>query len=161
MTDQSRISGIAADPHPAEDNRTAYDLNLVYATVDRGDVKVWFTWNRLTGEPCMVLTRNLAIISASRIIPCVIPLQSAWAWTEEVGDEHHAMGTAAIFCANIGFNPHNLRNVTRLVGIVRDLLGDLISMPPLPEDGKQVLADILHTDADTGSQKHVEVIGHA
>ncbi len=158
-TDQSPL-GITPDSAPSDAYRHALDLTVTHRTYTRGDVMVWLTWLRRADrhEPCMVLTPRAILTSHERIIPCIVPLSQAWKWSEEVGDQDHAAVTAAIFCANLGFNPYNPKNVFKLMGIVRDYLGDLISTPPRPTDLPRVTAAVMEIhNGSTGKTTEIEV----
>lgn len=147
-------------PRSEEAYKVALDLTVRKAVHSRGDVLVWLTWNRITSEPCMVLTRKDAHLGHERVIPCIIPLRRAWAWSEHLGDEADIAHTVGLFCVNMGFldSPKNLR---RILGVVRDYLGDLLLMPPMPTDTQVVAADALITDNATGKVKHMEIRDHA
>lgn len=138
-----------------------YDLSKCHATHSRGDLMVWMTWNRVTGEPCIVITPKRAVISAETCVPCIVPLNRAWVWDERIGDVAEAELSAALFCANLGFNPYNVRNVTKLLGIVRDFLQDLLTMPPLPSGDREIVAEAVITDNATGKQSFKEISDHA
>lgn len=109
----------------------------------------------------MVLTPRVRKINHERIIPCVIPQTRAWAWSEEVGDEGDIVINAAIFAANLGLDPNNIKNIHRIVGIVRDLMTDLLEIPPRPRDHHEVVADMIITDNSTGKELYREVKDHA
>jgi hypothetical protein len=141
--------------------RAPYDLTKNHAVYSRGDVLIWLTWNFLTGQRCMVLTPRVDRINHERITPCVILQDDAWRWAEETGDEGDVAITAAIFCANLGFNPNNIKNVIKIVSIVRDLMGELLALPPMPREGMEVAADLIITNNDTGQEVHREVKDHA
>lgn len=158
-TDQSPL-GITPDTAPSDSYRHAIDLAVTHRTHARGDIMVWMTWLRRAErqEPCMVLTPRSVLISADRVVPCIVPMDQAWRWSEEVGDEEHALITGAIFCANLGFNPYNPKNVHKIVGIVREYLGDLVTMPPRPKDVPQAVAAIMEVhNGDTGQITEFEV----
>ncbi|HEV8033937.1 hypothetical protein [Yoonia sp.] len=155
MTQHTTIENDAAE------YKAPYDLRISHATYRRGDVLVWLTWNQNTGEAAMVLTPRMERIHHERIIPCVVPLSRAWAWAEETGDEGDIVVNAALFAANLGFNPNNLANVRKIIGIVRNHLGDLLAVPPRPRDHHTIVADMIVTDNATGKTKHIEVKDHA
>lgn len=145
----------------ASEYKAPYDLRIAHAVYKRGDVLVFLTWNQNTGEAAMVLTPRVDKISHDRIIPCVIPLSRAWAWAEETGDEGDIVINAALFAANLGINPNNLNNIHKIMGIVRDHLGDLLAVPPRPRDHHEVVADMIITNNTTGKETHREVKDHA
>jgi len=162
MTQQQNFLNNPSTPDiDTDEYKAPYDLRISHACYSRGDILVWITWNQTTGEAAMILTPRVDKISHERIIPCVIPLSRAWAWAEETGDEGDTVINAGLFCANLGFNPNNLKNVIRVMGIVRDHLGDLLSTPPRPRDHFAVTADVTVTNTDTGSVTHHEVTDHA
>lgn len=145
-------------PEPASGFRHALDLRQSHAVYSRGDVLVWVTWLRTTREPALVLTPRAAVVSHERVIPCVVPMSRAWAWAEETGDLGDILPTVGMFLANLGFNPLNRRNVTKLLGIVRDHLGDLLTCPPMPEGvERRVVADmtIVNRTTDTTIEREV------
>lgn len=145
----------------AKEHKPAYDLTVSHATHRRGDLQVWLTWNRNTSEPCLVVTPRDPHLSNANVIPCIVPLNRAWVWDERVGDQAEAEFAAALFSMNLGFNPYNPRNVHKLLGIVRDYLGDLLTMPPLPTGDRQTVAEAIITDNATGAQTFKEVSDHA
>jgi hypothetical protein len=142
--------------------RHDFDLSRSHACYSRGDVLVWLTWRRSTGEPCMVLTPKRGHISHERVVPCVVPMGRAWAWSEEVGDLADILTTVGIFLANLGINPMRPQNVRRLIGVVRDHIGDLLAMPPMPpsEDAEPV-GMLTIENRSTGQTIEREVTDHA
>ncbi len=145
---------------PRESYRIAIDLTITHGVWRRGDLIVWLTWHMLRGEPLLVLTPN-EIAHHERVIPCVVPLSAAWKWDERTGDEEQATITAAIFCANLGFSPYRRPNVLRVMSTIREHLGDLLSMPPMPDDTREKAAEIVITDNATGKVAEQEVTDHA
>jgi hypothetical protein len=142
--------------------KTAYDLEIRHQVYLRGDIMVWLTWNLITGRPSMVLTPVDKIISHERCVPCVIPLDTAWRWSRDHWfNENSPILQAARFLANLGFNPHNKKSVIRLLGIINDYLPELIAMPPLPTDRREIAADALIIDNSTGKVTHKEIRDYA
>lgn len=155
MTDPQSIQ-TAAEPPIAF--RHALDLRQCQAVYSRGDVLVWVTWLRTTKEPALVLTPRRAVVSHDRVVPCVVPMSRAWAWAEETGDMGDILPTVGIFLANLGFNPLNKRNVLKLIGIIRDHLGDLITCPPMPHGlDRRHVADMTIVNRTTGTTIECEV----
>lgn len=154
MTSQSLIM-------PEKSYKAALDLNIRKALHTRGDVLVWLTWSLHTGEACMVLTAKDRHTTHERLVPCIIPLHRAWVWDEAIGDEEQTNLSAVIFAANLGFNPENVKTIFKIKGIVRDYLGDLLSMPPLPSDSAQVAAEAVIHNATTGEEVFKEIKDHA
>lgn len=155
------MTGLILPDAPAPDPTTyrhALDLRQCHAAYRRGDVLVWITWLRTTKDPCIVLTPRTRPVSHERIIPCIVPMARAWAWAEETGDLRDIMVTAGIFAANLGFNPMNPNNVRKIIGIVRDHLGDLLSCPPMPaSEDRRVVGELTIVHRDTGETLEREV----
>lgn len=151
----------SADSDGTEHYRAALDLSICHATFTRGDVVVWLTWLRRGGrwEPAMVLTpKRMLSISHDRVTPCVVPMSRAWVWAEETGDYAECLLNAGVFCANLGFNPFNPKNPLKVIGIIRDHLGDLLTIPPRYEGLRDtVAAEMVVTDNATGKTKDIEV----
>lgn len=143
------------------ENKPRYDLNVYHKRFLRGGLTLWVTWDRITGRPCMVITPDMQRMSHENVVPCVVPLDRAWAWSEEVGDEHETNISSGIFCANLGMNPLEPRNVFAIKDLIRNHLGDLIACPPLPVEDKEIAADALIHDASTGKVTHKEIKDHA
>ncbi len=99
-------------------------------------------------EPCMVIIPRYQKIS--EITPCIIPLSSAWKWTEEVGDHIWSAHTAVSFAMVLPINPFSEPDVNLLLDVIRGRLSDLLSMPPAPDLGKDIAGDITMTDRNTG-----------
>lgn len=152
------------EANPPVETRHAIDLTICHNVFPRGDVLVWMTWiyRGKRYEPCIALTNKSAMTSHERVIPCIVPLGQAYLWSEEVGDEDHAIGTAAVFAANMGFNPMNHKNAFRIAGIIRDYLGDLLQMPPRPTDPQRTTAALMTVEnRTTGTTLEMEVKDNA
>lgn len=149
------------DSDGTEHYRHALDLTVTDGPpVRRGDVLIYKTWLRRGGvwEACLVLVPRMALVSNERITPCVVPLSRAHVWAEETGDFQECLINAGYFCANLGFNPYNPKNPMKIIGIVRDMLDDLIRIPPRFEDApREVTAEMEVIDNQTGKVKEIEV----
>lgn len=139
----------------------AFKLDISHATHTRGSVTIWLTWNRLNGRPCMVLTPTDMRGGHERVTPCVIPLEQAHVWDEDIGELHHANFMAALFCANLGFNPYQIKNILKVQGYIRDYIEDLIRMPPMPPDHREITAEAIITDNTSGKETFKEIADHA
>ncbi|SDX73682.1 hypothetical protein [Roseicitreum antarcticum] len=148
------------DSDGTEAYRHALDLTVNHKVISRGDVLIYCTWLRRAGqwEACLVLVPKGAVLSAERVVPCIVPLSRAYAWAEETGDFGDCLINAGYFCANLGFNPVNPKNPMKIIGIIRDCLHDLLTIPPRYEDApKTVTAEMEVTDNATGKVKEIEV----
>ncbi|WP_238368276.1 hypothetical protein [Mesobacterium pallidum] len=138
-------------------HRPALDLRMSHSIHQLGDLAAFLTWWLEDGEPAMVLMAP----GTRHARPCVVHLNNAHQWAEETNDDDsYAERMAAEFCADLGLNPLQRSNVYRIMSIVRDLLGDLTQMPPMPPWLNQKVGDLLVTDNTTGSVTHKEVSDH-
>ncbi|WP_036289558.1 hypothetical protein [Methylosinus sp. PW1] len=137
---------------------TQHDLDLTKTHFVRtfGDITAIGAWFGQKKRPALVLAPT-ARLGIAPIIPCVVPLSSAWKWAEETGDGRLCARLSVSFADYLGLNSANVRDVMRVTSIIRECLGDLISMPPKPIEDSIVVADIIRTD-ESGKQQHHEVI---
>lgn len=133
------------------------DLNLRLWERTVGDITIIGTWIMTTKRPCLVLVPSHTDPTYERITPCIVPLDMAFAWDEHTGDAADTAAMSYQFAASLGLNPAEPRNVMRITSIVRDSLGDLLMMPPLPRSENRTMADILITDAN-GRSTEAEIV---
>jgi hypothetical protein len=142
--------------------RPALDLTRYHARYRHGDLTVYLTWwlaSDAGPRPCLVLIPTHAQ-SYERATPCIVPLPQAWIWSE-IGDGAYAARTAFAFAEALGLDPGNVNNVIRVRSIIVDHLGDLLSIPPMPNDMREaiVLGEAKVTDREGGNVvKHHEVV---
>ena len=150
-----------SDSDGTEHYRPAIDLTVTHGPpISRGDVLVYRTWLRRSGqwEACLVLVPRTVLTSNKRVIPCIVPLSRAHVWAEETGDFQECLINAGYFCANLGFNPYNPKKPLKIMGIIRDLLGELITIPPRFEGApRQITAEMEVIDNQTGKVTEMEV----
>lgn len=132
------------------------DLRNRAWTQRRGNITVIGTWIGRDEEyqPCMVLIRTGDEYNPE-LIPCAIPLEDCWIWSEEIGDGARSFHSARQFAEvlRLDDNPHTIR---RIVGIIHDHLGDLVSTPPhRPRGQGEVLAEVTVTHQATGQSHEV------
>lgn len=132
--------------------RHALDLTQCAFKARHGDLLVFGSWFGDKLEPCLAITETYRL-GLRPVVPCVVPLSAAFAWDEHRGDILHTAATAAIFADKLGLDP--LSGPVRVVSLIREHLGDLISMPPKPAE-RVVVADAIRTDAD-GREHHTEI----
>lgn len=133
------------------------DLRISHGVYRDGDVSIYLSWLLTTGDPCIVLTRAFAEQHHEKIIPCVVQLDNAYLWAEETAEGNYVDLMAGRFAANLGLDPLKRSDVIRVQGIIRDWLGELINMPPMPTDLRRKVADMLITNNETGEIIHKEV----
>jgi hypothetical protein len=140
----------------------AFNLSMCQNTYERGDIKVWMTWNFETGRPCMVLTPNVRKIRPSRVVPCVITLDTIHKWMEDAPKDARvdAAATAIGMSQALGLPP-SPHSALRVMSLIRDYLEELVHMPPVPSYSQITRADAIITDPNTGKQYHKEVTDHA
>jgi|AntRauTorckE5430_2_1112549.scaffolds.fasta_scaffold04137_2 hypothetical protein len=142
------------------DSEPILDLDLRHKTLVRGDITVIFTWLLSNQRPCMVLVPTKIMPTHERTMPCIVPLDIAFAWDEVTGDAAETAAMSFQFAAGLGMNPMEMRNVIKVTSVVRDCLGDLLRMPMFPADQREVVADVLITDTDTGKTTEAEAVDH-
>lgn len=141
----------------------AINLTVTYGDpIVRGDITVYRTWLKLADghQACLVLLpTGHMFMNRDQLVPCVVPLSMAHKWAEETGDFGDCLISAGHFCANLGWNPMNPKNPFRIISIIRDLLGDLISIPPREAyaPDRVVAAEMEVIDNATGKVKEIEV----
>lgn len=140
--------------------RAALDLTKTAWTRVKGDVTVYATWILTTGRPCLVLLPTNRLSNSEHLIPCLVPLDMAYLWDEHVGDPVHCARTTVQFAQALGINEYEPRNLIRLTSIIREHLGDLLTMPPLPDEATDVVADAILTDPNTGKTREKEITDH-
>lgn len=132
------------------------DLTQTHGQRRYGDITAFFSWHGDKREPCLAMlpTKLIGTDGVRAIKVCIVPMSSAWRWDEHTGDGRHAAFTSAQFAISMGFTPDVPRCVA-ITNIVRDCLGDLLTMPPKPRDLVTV-ADAIRIDAD-GREHHSEI----
>ena len=135
----------------------ALDLTKYWERRTHGDITAFYTW-LYTGEdyePALVLVPTYRQ-HHEKTTPCVVPLRNAWKWDEYLGDPAGCARTCYQFADFLGLNQLSAMTCQRIASIIRDGLGDLVSIPPKPTERK-VVADAIITDHN-GRQRHAEVL---
>lgn len=128
--------------------KTAIDLGRTHFDHITYGIRVMGAWLRIDPiGPCLVLCADNADLR--HITPCIVPLQTAWAWDEKIGDTIKAELMAADFAHTMGGNPFDKAMRHRVMSAIRARLPDLITMPPEPPV-EQVLAGHLIARTEHG-----------
>lgn len=135
----------------------ALDLTRRHFTVRRGDLWLIGTWIRREGRwsQCLVLVRP-GDLGKEEAVPCVITIDKAWIWSEDVGDLFQAAHMTAGFLEALRMEPSD-RNINRIRGLVHDHLGDLLAIPPFRSPDRGVVADAILTDQH-GRTRNAEIV---
>lgn len=147
MTDQS--------PSPTTP-QVALDLSRNHAVHRLGDITVHMTWTHHDRKPCIVLIPAATPLHFDRVTPCIVPMDAAWLWDEHTGDGAHAASVSFMFCNALGFTPSPQR-LMRITSIIRDLLGDLVLMPPMPAHEQTAVGTMIVTDRMSGKTLEKEL----
>ncbi|CAM8654895.1 hypothetical protein [Sphingobium cupriresistens] len=131
----------------------ALDLTRYHARYQRGDLTVFLTWFGDTLAPCLVLVPS-HYEGHERVTPCVVLQKDAWIWSEAIGDGSHCAGTSYQFLHFLRVSP-TPTNCIRITSIIRDHIGDLLSIPPAPFE-TAIVADVIRRDID-GKEHYSEV----
>lgn len=134
----------------------ALDLTQYHRRYERGDITVYLTWFGGKHKPVMVLV-NTNRLGGDNCVPVVIPQENAWLWTEEKGNPQEAARSAFVFAHALDLDVHNRITLIRIASTIRDLIDDLVMMPPKPTT-EVVVADAFRTDRNTGKVTHQEII---
>lgn len=135
----------------------ALDLTRYHAKRQHGDITAYQTWFGPEQRPALVLIPTYRQ-HHEKTTPCVVPLDNAWKWDEHIGDPEGCARTCVEFAGHLGLDPLSMMTCQRIASIIRDTLGELISIPPKPTESV-VVADAIITDG-RGKQRHAEVVDH-
>lgn len=129
--------------------RPVIDLSIRHFERRTGPFTLIGTWLKTeTREPCLVILPRFRKIEQS--VPCIIPLSSAWRWSEEYGDPLWAALTAIGFAKVMpSLDPLKVSDVNKVLDAVRGCLGDLAAMPPSVFERK-IAGDMKFTNRETG-----------
>lgn len=135
----------------------ALDLNKCHARREIGDMTLFMTWLRREHDwhPCLVIL-PAALVGKAGATPCVVPLDNAWRWSPDIGDGAHCARTAFEFCEALRLNPYEPRNLVKVAVMIQDHIGDLLRIPPRPQE-RNVVAEAFLTDRETGKVGYQEV----
>lgn len=136
------------------------DLDRRHKTFTHGDLTVILTWFLHNGRGCLVIVPTFRKLNYERVMPCIVPLDHAYLWDEHMGDGAHCAQVSIAFARALGINPHEVYNLVRLSSIIREHLGDLITIPPMPQSEQQTVADVLMTNTNTGKTVEREIIDY-
>lgn len=133
------------------------DLSKRAWTRARGDLTAIGAWLSIGGRfrPCMVLIRTGDELS-EHAVPCIITMDKAWIWSEEVGDMALAADILAGFLRALRLSPDR-RDTFRVLSLIRDHLGDLLTIPPYRPEQGGIAAELTVTERETGSVREVEI----
>ena len=152
---------------PVVDQHDDVDTNRIVAGIDvyawrkrHGDLEVFGTWYGTENRPCLLITH--AHRRGFRRPPaCIVRMDSIWRFDEaatagETGVIREVAQEMLRMCAFLGLQQNPL-NATKLISIIREHIGDALSIPPKPKETQQHVADMIWTDPETGKVQEVEV----
>lgn len=136
----------------------AIDLSLRYFTHTHGDIFVIGSWVFMDGRnrPCLVLIRT-GDEQSDHCIPCIVTVDKAWVWSEDVGDPREAARMAWEFIQALRLDENDQRNFIRIASIIHDHLGDLLTIPPYTPRLSDVVAELTVINQRTGKITEVEI----
>lgn len=137
--------------------RPIIDLDRRAWAKTRGDITLIGTWLLTTGRPVMVLVPTRPKATHDRVTPCLVPMDMAHLWDEHTGDPVHCARMSYQFAAALGLSMHEPRSIFAVTAAIRDHLGDLLTMPPMPDTEREVVADAILTDPHTGKSRETEI----
>ncbi|HWL29586.1 MAG TPA: hypothetical protein VNQ97_11835 [Burkholderiaceae bacterium] len=133
----------------------ALDLTVYHRVRQHGDITAYQTWFGPEQRPALVLIPTYRQ-HHEKTTPCVVPLENAWKWDETVGDPQDCARTCVQFAAHLGLSYTSTLTCIRIASIIRDTLGELITIPPRPGAGSIIVADAIVTDSN-GRERHFEI----
>lgn len=142
--------------------RPALDLTRYLNRYTHGDITVYLTWwlaDDSGPRPALVLVPTHSQ-SNEKCIPCVVPIENAWVWSEEKGDPILAALQAMKFVHLLRL-AENPQSAFRVRGIIIDHLQDLLTMPPMPDDMRvsTVIGEAKVTNREAGEVvRHEEIV---
>lgn len=143
---------------PAPDSRPALNLARFHKQYVHGDITVFITWLAPEMEECMVLVPTFKVGLTQEFAPCVITLSQVGLYSDGLDSgteaEVEALVTAFAWCLGMDSGPATL---LRILGIIRNHMGDLVACPPRPRENEEVRADAILTDRSTGKTREMEV----
>ena len=140
-------------------DRPVLDLNVFYKKFTFKSVNLFVTWYRPEGEaarPAIVLIRSdMSKTMLYNYGQCVIPLNTAFLWTDETGDKAHQMRSAMAFCETMGLEK-TFDNAMKLINLIQDHIEYLLNCPPAPRVREAIVADATVQD-EHGNKTTTEV----
>lgn len=135
--------------------RREFDLDLTryHQRYQHGDLSVFLTWFGNDLVPCLVIVPSY-YEGFDRVTPCIVLQKDAWIWSTAIGDGAHCARTSYQFCQHLRIAPEP-NNCIRITSIIRDHIGDILSVPPAPFD-TAVVADAIRRDSN-GKEHYTEV----
>jgi hypothetical protein len=132
------------------------DLTRFHFRHVRGEIAVYGTW--LLGidsgpVPCLVLVPAHRTIN---IVPCVVPLNHAWVWSEEKGDPREAARMALVMAETLGLGVSPSSGI-KVRSIVIDHIEDLLKIPPMPSALRE---PVVIGEAKVTAREHGKVVRH-
>ncbi len=108
------------------------DLAKRHFVHQRGDLTVYGTWFFDPDEgprPCLALIPTHKQ-HWERCNPCVVTVDQAWVWSEEIGDGARCARIAFRFAQILELDVSTAFSVFRVMSVVREHIGDLCTIPP-------------------------------
>lgn len=126
-----------------------------------GDIDVYGTWywdeDDRTWVPCLALVPVTTVLHFERVRPCIVPVDHAWAWSEEQGGWEYVAQTALTFAQALRLPP-DVGGVIRVASLVREHLEDLVKrIPPRPSDDEEMIVAADAVAKVGGRSRHTEI----
>lgn len=138
------------------------DLTCNAFTKVYGEITVYGTWFNKDGtnwRPALVLTRT-GDEHLEYCVPCVMSMDRIWVMDEKIGDEVKAGQIIGSFLAPLRMSMSK-RNAYRLLSILRNHIGDAISIGVRPVLDSEVIADAKFINKTTGKTVETEITENA
>lgn len=141
--------------------RPCLDLTRNAWKKNHGDLDVYGTWywdeDDSQWVPCLAIVPAAVVLHFERVVPCLVPIDHAWAWSEEEGGWDYVASTAIHFCSALRMQP-DAKSVFRIVDLVRNHLEDLLKrIPARPKDDDELTVTADAVAKIDGKSHHTEV----
>lgn len=137
-------------------NQYDLDANKRQFTRTFGNITVVGTWFGKDKEPAIALLPT-DLMGVRVIRPCVVLVSQAWLWAEETGEGDYVARMSISFADALGLDPHSVKDVVRVTSIVRECMGDLLTVKPKPIEDRVVTAQMIRETPD-GKKHYSEVV---
>lgn len=131
--------------------RPALDLRKHHFRRQHRGVLVFGTWLRDEyGDyrPCLAF--GPARVPVGRWLPCILTIESAFQFTEEVGDFVKTTEELMHFAEAMQWDQFNSDDLARILDAIRDNLDDLRTMPGEPPLERKAVGDVQMVDITSG-----------
>jgi len=146
------------------------DLNRYHFKRTVMGITILGTWfiDHDRNRPCLVLIREGEELTT--MAPAVVAMDEAytfdipWRWEDYRenfdyrGHPQRAWALVRLIATQLRLNEHDAKTLSRIGDLIKDHLGDLISIPPyVAPDNRRLLGEAVLTNRSTGHTREIEI----